>query len=188
MNTMNLQKLVDEASEMAMQNMWGEDAYKVNAAILKMDPKNCAAYTRLAKYYKLNDNIAEAKNMYLKALDIDPNNRAAINHLYAIEKDQEESDTVENLNTIKELSKEATKALTKGKYSLAEKLYLKAYSMEPVLIYAVGLAEAYNKLGKYDKLEELYKQLIDANSKKADAEVIEKEFKPFRLKEKVLAK
>ncbi|AHF08490.1 tetratricopeptide repeat protein [Desulfitobacterium metallireducens] len=188
MNTMNLQKLVDEASEMALRNMWGEDAYNVNEAILKMDPNNCAACTRLAKYYKLNDNITEAKNMYLKALVIDPNNRAAINHLYAIEKDQEESNIVENINTLKELSKEAQKALTKGKHNLAEKLYLKAYSMEPSLIYAVGLAEAYSKLGKYDKVEELYKQLLDTHPKKADAEAIEKEFKPLRLKEKILAR
>lgn len=188
MNKMNLQKLMDQASGMALRNMWGEDAYKINLAILQMDSNNCAACTRLAKYFKLNDNITEAKNMYLKALAIDPNNRAAINHLYAIEKDQEESDTVEKINTIKELSKEAQKAMVKGKYNLASKLYAKAYSIEPLLIYAVGLADAYKKLGKNESLEKLYRQLIEANPNKADAEAIENEFKMLRLKEKILTK
>lgn len=181
MDKMKLQELVDEASEMALRNIWGEDAYKVNSTILEMDPKNCAACTRLAKYYTLNDNIAEAKNMYLMALEIDPKNRAAINHLYAIEKDQEESDTVEKLNTIKELSKEAQKAMTKGKHSLAEKLYAKAYSTEPLLIYAVGLADAYKELGKHDKIEYLFSQLLDNNPQDADVEAIEKEFKRFHI-------
>lgn len=91
MNNVNLAKLVDKAGEMALRNIWGDNAYKINMAILKMDHNNCAACTRLAKYYRLNDNIAEAKNMYLKALDIDPTNRGAINNLNDIEKDQKKN-------------------------------------------------------------------------------------------------
>ena len=95
MNNVNLQMLVDKARSMALRNFWGESAYKINMAILKLDPDNCAACTRLAKYYKLNDNIEEAKNMYLKALEIDPENRGAINNLNDFEKDQKKRDVVE---------------------------------------------------------------------------------------------
>jgi len=186
MNNVNLQKLIDRAGEMALRNIWGENAYKINMAILKMDHNNCAACTRLAKYYKLNDNIAEAKNMYLKALDIDPNNRGAINNLSDIEKDQKESDAVDKIKTTGELLKEGQNSMLKGKYKLAVKLFSKAYSIEPLLKYAVSLAGAYKKMGKYDKIEELYRQLIDDKHIQADVEVINNEFKSFRLNENSL--
>jgi tetratricopeptide (TPR) repeat protein len=86
MNNANLKKLMDKAGKMALLNIWGENAYKINMAILKADHNNSAACTRLAKYYKLNNNIPKAKKMYLKALKINPNNRGAINNLYDIEK------------------------------------------------------------------------------------------------------
>ncbi|MDD4238160.1 MAG: hypothetical protein PHT62_06350 [Desulfotomaculaceae bacterium] len=184
MSNVNLQKLVDKATEMALGNIWGRNAYKINMEILKIDHNNCAAYTRLAKYYKLNDNSIEAKNMYLKALAIAPNSRAAINNLYDIEIDQKESDAVDKINTIKELLKEAQKAMLKGKYRLVSKLFSKAYSIEPLLMYAVSLADAYKKMGQHDKIEKLYKQLIDNNPVQADVEAINKEFKTLRLKKK----
>ncbi len=46
MNNENLQKLVDKAGEMALHNVWGESAYKINVAILKIDCNNCSAYTK----------------------------------------------------------------------------------------------------------------------------------------------
>ncbi len=89
MNKVYLQKLKDRAGEMALQNMWGENAYKINMEILRLDQKDSASCTRLAKYYMLKNNIAEAKNMYLKTLEIDPNN------LGIIERDQKEKNMTE---------------------------------------------------------------------------------------------
>lgn len=186
MNNANLQKLVSKAGEMALRNIWGETAYKINMAILKTDHNNTAACTRLAKYYKLNDNIAEAKNMYLKALDIDPNNRGAMNNLDDIEKDQKESDTVDKIKTTGELLKTGQSSMLKGKYKLAAKLFAKAYSNEPLLMHAVSLAGAYKKMGKYDTIEKLYGQLIGNNHAKADVEAINNEFKTLRIYEKSL--
>lgn len=186
MNSIKLQKLKEQASDNALRNVWGKDAYKLNMAILKIDSNNCAAYTRLAKYYKLKENITQAKKMYLKALAIDPENRAAINNLSDIKKDQEETDAVEKIVTIKEILKEAQKSMLKGKYKLAVKLYSKAFSIEPLLTHAVNLATAYKKIGEQDKIEELYKQLLEDNSiEDADAKTIEKEFKLLRLHNKV---
>lgn len=188
MSNVNLQELVDKATEMALSNIWGGDAYEINRAILKIDSNNCAAYTRLAKYYKFNDDRTEAKNMYLKALAIDPNSRAAINNLYEIEKDQEESEAVDGITTVKELLKEAHKSMLKGKYRLAAKLFSKAYSIEPLLVHAVNLADAYKKMGNYDEIENLYRQLLDDNSAKADVEAINNEFKTLRLSGKSLVR
>lgn len=182
MINIKLQKLKDQASDNALHNVWGKDAYKVNMAILKIDHNDCAAYTRLAKYYKLKDDITKAKSMYLKALDIDPENRAALNNLNDIKKDQEESDAVEKIVTIKELLKEAQKSMLKSKYSRAAKLYAKAYSMEPLLTYAVDQASAYKKMGEYDKIEKLYTHLMEDIPTQTDAKAIENAFKTLRQK------
>lgn len=88
MDNEKLKRLADRAGKMATLNMWGENAYKINMAILRLDGNNSAACTRLAKYFKLKDNIEEAKNMYIKALEINPNNRGAINNLDDMERDQ----------------------------------------------------------------------------------------------------
>ena len=181
MNKLNLQKLKDKAGEMALRNMWGESAYKINMAILRMDQNNTPACTRLAKYYKLNDNISEAKKMYIKALEIDPNNLGANNNLYEIEKDEKERDTVEQIKTVGELFKVGNSSMVKGKYDLAEKLFMKAYSMEPTLKYALSLAGLYKKMGKQDSVEKVYKQLIDATDVEADVEAINNEFKALRM-------
>ena len=185
MTNIKLQRLKGQASDNALHNIWGKDAYKVNMDILKIDHNDYAACTRLAKYYKLKGNIAGAKKMYLKALEIDPENRAAINNLNDIEKDQKETDAVEQIVTVKQLLKEAQKAILKSKYKLAAKLYAKAYSMEPLLIYATELAGAYKKLGEYDKIEKLYTQLMEDNPIQEDTKEIEKAFKMLRLKKKV---
>lgn len=176
MNNVNFQKLVERAGKMAMLNMWGEDSYKINMAILKADQNNSAAYTRLAKYYKFNDNIEEAKNMYLKALEIDPNNRGAINNLNDIERDRQESKIVEQIKTAGELFRTGQSSMLKGKYKMAAKLFSKAYDMEPLLKYAVGLAEAYKKMGKNDSIEPLYRRLIEAKHAKEDKEAIDNGF------------
>lgn len=149
-------------------------------AILKLDPYNCDACTRLAKYYKLNDNIAEAKNMYLKALEIDPDNRGAINNLNKMEKEQKEDDAIKQIQTIENLLREGQKAMRKDRHKRAVKLFEKAFGLEPSLKHAVSLADAYEKTGRYDKIEKIYRQLIDDNSKQHDIEAIEKEFKALR--------
>lgn len=185
MNNVDLKKLVNKASEMAIGNIWGENAYKINMAIIKKDNNNCGAYTRLAKYYKLNDNIIEAKNMYLKTLDIDPKNRIAINNLNDIEQDQRENEAVDKIKTTKELLKEGKSSMTKGKYKLAVKLYSKVYSIEPKLMHAVSLAGAYKKLGEDDNIEKLYMQLIEDNQLQANVKAINDEFKLLRMDKKV---
>lgn len=176
----NLQKLVDRAGKMALRNIWGENSYKINKAILKLDINNCAAYTRLAKYYRLDDNIEEARNMYLRALEIDPNNRGAINNLNEIEKEQKENDAVNQIQTIGDLLKEGQNSMLKGRYMMAVKLFAKAFGLEPSLRHAISLAGAYEKVGRYDRIEKIYRQLIDDNSKQNDIEAIENQFKALR--------
>jgi len=181
MNSANLQKLIERAGKMALRNIWGEDSRKINMAILKLDPDNCAAYTRLAKYYKLVDKIDEAENMYLKTLEIDPDNRGAINNLHEIERDRKENDAVNKIKTIGELLKEGQSNMLKGRYNLAAKLFQKAYGIEPSLMHAVNLAGAYKEAGRYDRIEKLYLELISDKSRQADIDAIDSEFGKLRV-------
>lgn len=123
MNNVNLQKLVDKAGEMALRNIWGENAYKINMIILKRDSNNLAACTRLAKYYLLNDNVEEAKNMYSRALEIDPNSRGAINNLNEIEKDQQENEAIGKIKTVGELFRAGQSSMIKGRYKRRKAIF-----------------------------------------------------------------
>jgi tetratricopeptide (TPR) repeat protein len=181
MNSANLQKLIETAGKMALRNIWGENSRKINMAILKLDPENCAACTRLAKYYKLDDKIDEAENMYLKALEIDPDNRGAINNLHEIEKDRKENDVVNKIKTIGELLKEGQNCLLKGRYNLAAKFFQKAYDTDPSLKHAVSLAGAYKQAGRYDRIEKLYIALVGGKPDQADIDAIDSEFRMLRL-------
>lgn len=179
MNRDLFDKLVIRASEMALANKWGEKSLKINTLILEMDNSNSAACTRLAKYFKLHDDWLEAKKMYSKALEINPNNQGAINNLIDIEKYQTDKEFVDNLTTGKDANDAARTLAQKGKYGLSIKCLLKAYSIEPLIKYAVSLAKIYNKIGKYDEVKKLYKQLLDEHHSIKEIDTVNSEFKVF---------
>jgi tetratricopeptide (TPR) repeat protein len=106
-----------------------------------------------------------------------------MNNLNDIERDQKENVIVDRIETTGELLKEGKHSMLKGKYKLAEKLFLKAYDIKPILLNAVFLAGAYKKLCKDNDIEELYNKLI--NDTPADVEAINTEFKALRLNNKI---
>jgi len=163
MNRDLFDKLVIKASEMAMANKWGEDSFKINRMILKMDSSNSPACTRLAKYFKLKDNLIAAKKMYSKALVINPNNQGANNNLIEIETQQHDKEFVEKLTTSREAYDAARSLAQKGKYGLSIECFIKAYSIEPLLKYVFTLARIYKKLGKYDEVKKIYNELVNSN-------------------------
>lgn len=176
MNRDLLGKLVSKASEMALANNWGEKAFKINMMILKIDSSNSAACTRLAKYFRLNDNLIEAKNMYSRALEINPNNQGAKNNLIEIETYQHDKEFVDRFPTSQEAYDAARNLAQKGKYGLSIKCFIKAYSLEPLLKYAFALARIYKKLGKYDEVKKIYNQLMDSNPSQDNIDAINAKF------------
>lgn len=176
MNRNLLSKLVSKAGEMAVANNWGENAFKINTMILKMDSTNSAACTRLAKYFRLHNNLPEAKNMYSKALEINPNNQGAKNNLIEIEKYQNEKEFVDKLTTSRDANDAARSLSQKGRYELSIKCFQKAYSIEPLLKYAVSVAKIYNKTGKHEEVGKLYKKVLDDNSSLKDIDAINSAF------------
>jgi tetratricopeptide (TPR) repeat protein len=168
---------------MALGNEWGDNAYAINMAILKIDRSNCAACTRLAKYFKLQNNTEEAKKMYMRAVSIDPGNRGALNNLNDMEQERKENEIIDKFTTPKELLKEGQYYMLKGRYDMAVRFFSRAFGMEPLLVYAVSIACAYKKMGKYDMVEKLYNELLEGKSVNADAETVKKEFARLNLNE-----
>lgn len=175
MNCITLRKLIDKSDELSANNSWEGKTYVVNKKIWIVDNNNFTACTRLAKYYKLNDNIPEAKRMYLNALVIYPNNDGVKNNLIEMDRLIEETKFIDEFTTSRECYNSGLKLTQKGHHRLAVKCYLKAYSLERLLEYAVSLARGYRKLGKQDEIKKLYKELMDS-SPSLDKEDIKAEF------------
>ena len=186
MTTENLNKLIERAGEMALRNMWEEKAYKINMTILKYDNNNFAACTRLAKYYRLSENIQEAKGMYLRALEIDPESQGVKNNLNEIQRESDDTKFISELTTVKELASSGQKLTQKGNHRLAQKCYFKAFNMEPLLKHGVSLAKSYNKLGQKEEIRKLYKQLVNGNKSVEDISTIKDEFEEILKNKKCL--
>lgn len=176
MNRVQFDKLVAKAREMALSNNWGESAFKINTLILKMDNSDSAACTRLAKYFKLNGNLIEAKKMYAKALEINPGNQGAMNNFIEIETYEQDREFVDKLTTSREAYDAARNLAQKGKYGLSIECFIKAYTIEPLLKYAFTLARIYKKLGKHVEVKNVYDQLVRSNSSQAKIDAINAEF------------
>jgi len=176
MNCVNLRKLLDKANEMASNNIWGIKAYIINMKIWEADNNNFTACIRLGKFYKLNDNIPDAEKMYLKALEIYPNDYGVKNILVEIERLHKETKFIDDLTTSRECYNSGRKLTQKGNHWLASVCYFKAYCIEPLIIYGVSLARSYGKLGKHDKIKRLYKDLMNRNTSLDIIEDIKFEF------------
>lgn len=65
-----------EAIALAMQGRW-EEAVTANSSIVEVFPQDINAYNRLGKAFTELGRYAEAKEAYMRALDIDPKNNIA---------------------------------------------------------------------------------------------------------------
>lgn len=73
-------QLTAQAVELAMKSQW-EQAVQVNREIIALFPSDMEAYNRLGKAYMELGRIAEAKEAYRKALELDPSNVIAQKNL-----------------------------------------------------------------------------------------------------------
>lgn len=74
------QRLSKEAIALAIQGKW-EEAVAVNKSIIENFPTNVEAYNRLGKALTELEDFVQAKEAYLKALELAPNNAIAKKNL-----------------------------------------------------------------------------------------------------------
>ena len=83
---------------------------------------------------------------------------------------------MDKLTTSSDCYNSGRKLTQKGLHWLARGCYFKAYSLEPLLKYGVSLAKSYSKLGNYDRIKTLYKELMNNNTSLDIIEDIKIEF------------
>src|SRR2546428_10819299 len=70
----------DLAIQMALQGRW-EDALQLNQRIIEVFPTDVDAFNRLGKAYTELGRYSEAREAYMKALEVDPLNSIARKNL-----------------------------------------------------------------------------------------------------------
>lgn len=71
-----VRRLTAAAKQLALEGRWAE-AVEVNRRLLELVPRDVATYNRLGRALAELGHVAEAKETYERALEIDPNNRIA---------------------------------------------------------------------------------------------------------------
>lgn len=77
----NFDELINKAKKLAHDNIWDDEAIRVNNAIIEFDSSCSAAYTRLAKCYVIKKEYERAEKLYREVLSFDSNNIIAENRL-----------------------------------------------------------------------------------------------------------
>ena len=77
---MEIKALEKQAVEAALKSNW-EKAIKLNQKILEKEPKNIAAFNRLARAYWESGEVALARKTYKKTLSLDRYNPIALKNL-----------------------------------------------------------------------------------------------------------
>ncbi|MFC2140586.1 tetratricopeptide repeat protein [Candidatus Auribacterota bacterium] len=79
-----LEKLSTDAENLAQENRWDIQAIKINTQILTVDKNNEGAYARLGRCYMEKKQWLLAREMFLQASNLNPNDRLAKNSLHTI--------------------------------------------------------------------------------------------------------
>lgn len=121
-----------------------DSAVESFSACTIIEPKRPEAYRNLAVTYLKKNNLPDAKNTYLKLLEVDPKNIAAIN--------------------------EASRLMMEMKdYAGAVDMSVKAMNIDPANAEAISsLAMAYDLMGDKDKAQATYVQAIEKNPNNQD--------------------
>jgi tetratricopeptide (TPR) repeat protein len=100
-----LKRLEADALRFRRMEDWGEDALRANARILDVDPHNFAALVRSARCYREMGNLSAARETYLQALELVPENKNVQKALEEIEEDgrkrREQEKYIEKIHSMK---------------------------------------------------------------------------------------
>ncbi len=80
-----LDGLVEHAEWLARSGDFGAAAAAVNLHILDIDPAHVGACTRLGRCCLERGDVESAAELFARALELDPDNRTAENHLWDVE-------------------------------------------------------------------------------------------------------
>lgn len=162
-----LKSLTERAEDYARVGNWSQEAGAVNAAILKLDPENVAAHTRLAKWCLERGRGADAEKLYRRPLQLDPANRIARNCLAEIVRQRRHDTIVAELSTFDQLFHRGVEERRKGHLDLAATLLEKAEALASSDAARIALAGAYRDLQRLARAETIYRSILRRRENRA---------------------
>lgn len=160
-------RLVARAEFLARADDWGDEAGKLNAAIVKLDPVNLSAHTRLAKWCLKRGRSGEAEQLYRRVLQLDRTNRIARNHLDEIVRNRRYQMTANNLTTYSEAFRRGVEERRRGNSELAAVILRRAESLASHDACRVALGAAYRDLQMLERAEAVYRDVLSRDPSKA---------------------
>jgi tetratricopeptide (TPR) repeat protein len=152
--------LVSRAESLALAGDWGDEAGAVNAELLRLDPKNVAAHTRLGNWCLHHDRTEDAEKLYRRVIELDPSNLIARNRLGEIVRRRQHERLAANAPTFAEAFRQGVEARRRGKGELAVVFLEKAETLASSDAARIALAAAYRDIQKLDKAEAVYRAIL----------------------------
>ena len=151
---------------------------EINKQFIQEEDRKIKEYMQSGSDYLYQKKFQEGEKMFIKALELDPNNeqiyiKLGSNYLWQIELGKTEGMFIEkaeemfkkaieinpnNHNAYKELG---YLYRTQGRYEEAEEIYKKVIEIDPNFTMPYyGLAKLYNKIGLFKKAEEMVEKIV----------------------------
>lgn len=159
----DLSLLIKNAQKRASSKKFDDISIEMNIQILKIDSKNCGAYTRLAKCFEIIEKYAGSLEMYKKVLEFDYDNIIARNGKSRIEKKIKNNDlreSIKGMDDQHEIISIGIAAKQGSDNNIAIIAFERAREICASEFILSSLGGAYRHAGKYDKAEEIYNEAI----------------------------
>jgi tetratricopeptide (TPR) repeat protein len=158
-----------------------EAAIVLYKKVLAREPNNINALFALGSIYQNLHQFKEAKSMYSKVIEIDPNDQNTINNYLALMVQESPTNALSHLRELEKANPDFSPVKAQigmvyaklGDYDMAEMYMRRAISLSPeVLNYRYNLAVMLDKSGSTYSALQAYKQLIDVGSKDLSSDMV----------------
>lgn len=176
-----LKRLEAEALRFRRMEDWGEDALRANARILDVDPYNFAALVRSARCYREIGNLSTARETYLRALKLAPENKNVRKAVEEIEEDsrkqREQEKYIKKIHSMKsfeEACRIAKSYKNKGlpQRRIAVEAFRRAFKLDrrrtDILI---ELAAVHRTMRQRDEAQRIYEWILKRDKEHSIAKV-----------------
>lgn len=181
MGDRNLRKLEADALRFRKMEDWGDNALRANARILDVDPHNFAALVRSARCYREVGKLSAAKDTYLRALELAPENKNVLKAVEEIEEDErkqcEQRQYIKKINSVESFGEayriaELYKDKAPAKRRIAIEAFRQAFRIDRrrtgVLI---ELAAVHRTMRQRDEAQRIYEWILERDHEHPMAKV-----------------
>ena len=181
MRDSTLKRLEAEALRLRRMEDWGEDALRANTRILEVDPSNFAAIVRSGRCCREMGNLSTARETYLRALKLAPENkyvRKAVEEIEEVDREHREQEKyIEKIHAMRRFEDvykiaKSYKDKSPPKRRIAIEAFRQAFKLDrrrtDILI---ELAAVHRTLRQRDEAERIYEWILKRDKERSIAKV-----------------